>query len=167
MLTRTSDITGGNFVAGAFVADRPGEKFNDDGYARRCEAISVLGGTPVIFPSHGLNGSGDAGWLDGYGRIAARTDRFIGFELGTMFVPYGLVVELDTYRGLLDIPQCIGAKHSSLRRDLEWERLALRDAHRPDFMVLTGNDLAIDMVCLLYTSPSPRDATLSRMPSSA
>ena len=24
-----------------------------------------------------------------------------------------------------------------------------------------------DIVCLLYTSPSPRDATLSRMPSSA
>ena len=24
-----------------------------------------------------------------------------------------------------------------------------------------------DMLCLLYTSPSPRDATLSRMPSSA
>ena len=24
-----------------------------------------------------------------------------------------------------------------------------------------------DMTCLLYTSPSPRDATLSRMPSSA
>ena len=29
----------------------------------------------------------------------------------------------------------------------------------------TGN--AIDIDCLLYTSPSPRDATLSRMPSSA
>ena len=25
----------------------------------------------------------------------------------------------------------------------------------------------MDYVCLLYTSPSPRDATLSRMPSSA
>ena len=25
----------------------------------------------------------------------------------------------------------------------------------------------LDRVCLLYTSPSPRDATLSRMPSSA
>ena len=25
----------------------------------------------------------------------------------------------------------------------------------------------VDLVCLLYTSPSPRDATLSRMPSSA
>ena len=26
---------------------------------------------------------------------------------------------------------------------------------------------ALDIICLLYTSPSPRDATLSRMPSSA
>ena len=25
----------------------------------------------------------------------------------------------------------------------------------------------VDQICLLYTSPSPRDATLSRMPSSA
>ena len=30
-----------------------------------------------------------------------------------------------------------------------------------------GADLVILCVCLLYTSPSPRDATLSRMPSSA
>ncbi|MFZ2441178.1 MAG: dihydrodipicolinate synthase family protein, partial [Ilumatobacteraceae bacterium] len=28
----------------------------------------------------------------------------------------------------------------------EWDRLRLRDELRPDFMVLTGNDLAIDMV---------------------
>ena len=26
---------------------------------------------------------------------------------------------------------------------------------------------SVDTICLLYTSPSPRDATLSRMPSSA
>ena len=29
------------------------------------------------------------------------------------------------------------------------------------------HDLALTYICLLYTSPSPRDATLSRMPSSA
>ena len=29
------------------------------------------------------------------------------------------------------------------------------------------SDIGYDMSCLLYTSPSPRDATLSRMPSSA
>ena len=48
---------------------------------------------------------------------------------------------------LLDIPTCIGAKHSSLERAPEWDRLRLRDERRTDFMVLTGNDLAIDMVC--------------------
>ena len=37
---------------------------------------------------------------------------------------------------------------------------------------VAGNDTAFggegnDSLCLLYTSPSPRDATLSRMPSSA
>ena len=34
----------------------------------------------------------------------------------------------------------------------------------------TGNRAApfgVNLICLLYTSPSPRDATLSRMPSSA
>ena len=40
-----------------------------------------------------------------------------------------------------------------------------------DFL-LVGDSLAMtvygeDSTCLLYTSPSPRDATLSRMPSSA
>ena len=63
-----------------------------------------------------------------------------------MFVPYGRIVSLDTYRGMLELPQCIGAKHSSLDRGLEWDRLTLRDEVRPDFKVVTGNDLAIDMV---------------------
>ena len=35
------------------------------------------------------------------------------------------------------------------------------------FELMLLNDDLRDMVCLLYTSPSPRDATLSRMPSSA
>ena len=36
---------------------------------------------------------------------------------------------------------------------------------RPDRDPL--EDFVVDEACLLYTSPSPRDATLSRMPSSA
>jgi dihydrodipicolinate synthase/N-acetylneuraminate lyase len=46
----------------------------------------------------------------------------------------------------MGVAECIGAKHSSLSRQLEWDRLALRDETRPDFKVFTGNDLAIDMV---------------------
>jgi hypothetical protein len=34
-----------------------------------------------------------------------------------------------------------------LERAPEWDRLRLRDERRAEFMVLTGNDLAIDMVC--------------------
>ena len=33
--------------------------------------------------------------------------------------------------------------------------------------VIDGNDLGIENICLLYTSPSPRDLSTSRMPSSA
>ena len=146
VLDRAKSITGGEFVAGAFVADEPGAAFDLDAYLRAAEEITTRGGLPVVFPSHGLNSHGDAAWLDAYGQLAAHIERFIGFELGPMFVPYGRIVSLDTYRGLLDIPQCIGAKHSSLNRQLEWDRLALRNQVRPDFMVLTGNDLAVDMV---------------------
>ena len=32
---------------------------------------------------------------------------------------------------------------------------------------IASGQLTMDEICLLYTSPSPRDATLSRMPSSA
>ena len=32
---------------------------------------------------------------------------------------------------------------------------------------IRGEWIEVTVVCLLYTSPSPRDATLSRMPSSA
>ena len=146
VLDRAAAITNGDFVAGAFVADEPGAGFDLDAYRRAAEEITTRGGLPVIFPSHGLNNHGDTAWLDAHGQIAPHLERFIGFELGPMFVPYGRIVSLDAYRGLLGLPQCIGAKHSSLDRQLEWDRLALRDEVRPDFMVLTGNDLAIDMV---------------------
>lgn len=146
VLDRAAAIAGGDFVAGAFVADEPGAAFDLNAYRRAADEITHRGGLPVIFPSHGLNDHGDAAWLDAHGQIASHLDRFIGFELGPMFVPYGRIVSLDTYRGLLEIPQCIGAKHSSLNREVEWDRLALRNEVRPDFMVLTGNDLAIDMV---------------------
>ena len=138
---------GGSFVAGAFVPDVKGSPFDLDAYVQSAEAIAARSGTPVVFPSWGLNGLDDDGWVDAHVRLGERLDRFIGFELGDMFVPYGRIPPLDAYRAaLLDVPACIGAKHSSLSRQLEWDRLALRDASRPDFLVLTGNDLAVDMV---------------------
>jgi hypothetical protein len=136
----------GPFVAGAEVADAPGDGFDVDGYRAAMEEIQTAGGTPIVFPSYGLNAGSDDDWVAAYHALARDCDRFLAFELGPMFVPYGRIPGLQAYRELLAIPACVGAKHSSLSRAKEWERLRLRDAVRPDFQVLTGNDLAIDMV---------------------
>lgn len=147
VLAHTEDTLGGGaFVAGAFVGDEPGAGWNLDAYRTQIERIQSHGGTPVIFQSYGLTQQSDQAIVEAYAQIAEHCPRFIGFELGTMFAPFGKIYDLSVYAGLMDIPQCIGAKHSSLSRVLEWERLQLRDGRRPDFMVLTGNDLAIDMV---------------------
>ena len=141
-----ASVTGRRFVAGAHVGDRPGDAFDLAATVGAARAVLDLGGTPVVFPSHGLNALDDAGWVDALAGFGAEVDRFIGFELGPMFVPHGRIYGLDAYEGLLGIGSCLGAKHSSLDRRAEWDRLALRDRIRPDFRVLTGNDLAIDMV---------------------
>jgi len=146
VLDRTAALTAGRFVAGAYVADAAGDHHDETALLRAAEAIADRGGTPVVFPSHGLAALTEAEWAAAHARVGETIGRFIAFELGTMFVPYGRIVGLDAYRSLLEIPQCIGAKHSSLSQQLEWDRLRLRDEVRPDFLVLTGNDLAIDMV---------------------
>ena len=56
-------------------------------------------------------------------------------------IPYGLMAEFDTPADAMHAAEQV--------RDAGFTRW---DVHTP---------------CLLYTSPSPRDATLSRMPSSA
>ena len=147
VLARTQEVLAGSrFFAGAFVGDTPGSALALDRYFAAADEIATVGGTPVVFQSFGLTGLGDQELLNSYAAIGERVDAFVGFELGTMFAPFGVIYGLDVYEGLLQIPACIGAKHSSLDRAQEWERLALRDRVRPDFHVFTGNDLAIDMV---------------------
>lgn len=140
------ETNGGRFVAGTFVIDAPEDGFNRDAYALRIDEIASAGGEPVICQSYGLAHQPEEVVAENYRQIATLCDRFIAFELGQCFAPFGQIYSLDLYRELMKIPQCVGAKHSSLRREQEWQRLALRDAERPDFRVYTGNDLAIDMV---------------------
>lgn len=135
-----------SFVAGAFVADRPGDAFHLDAYRRAIDRVQEHGGMPVVFQSFGLTALGKDRLLEAYRALGRDCRRYLAFELGQTFVPFGKIYDLETYAGLLQVPQCIGAKHSSLQRVPEWQRLALRDQLRPDFLVLTGNDLAIDMV---------------------
>jgi dihydrodipicolinate synthase/N-acetylneuraminate lyase len=147
VLRATQEVSAGRpFIAGAFVGDKPDSAFNFDLYRERIDEIQSFGGAPVIFQSYGLTQQSPEKLIEAYAKIGAHCGGFYAFELGKMFAPFGDIYELDVYEQLIQIPQCLGAKHSSLNRQLEWQRLALRDRVRPEFMVLTGNDLAIDMV---------------------
>ncbi len=139
-------LTGRPFVAGVFVADRPGATFNLDGYQRRIDLVQSAGGLPILFQSHGLTELSPDQLIAAYRAIGRSCDRFLAFELTPMLAPFGAIYDLDTFAGLMEIPQCIGEKHSSFHREPEWQRLKLRDQRRPDFVLYTGNDFAIDMI---------------------
>jgi dihydrodipicolinate synthase/N-acetylneuraminate lyase len=141
-------VTGWRFVGGAHVdAAADGRPVIDlAGYRAACVEVAEAGGVPIVFPSAGLAALPEGELAPAHAEIAGAVDRILGFELGAQFNPDGRIWTLETYGEVLQIPGVVGAKHSSLRREPEWARLALRDARRPDFLVLTGNDLAIDMV---------------------
>ena len=71
-------------------------------------------------------------------------------------------------RSRLTVPQIVAMKASGERITMltayDHTMASLLDSAGVD-MLLVGDSLA--MVCLLYTSPSPRDKRQSRMPSSA
>jgi dihydrodipicolinate synthase/N-acetylneuraminate lyase len=132
------------FIAGTFIEGESGTPTAL--YATAIEAIQKANGTPILFQCSAIQAMTSSEIITLYRQIAAHADRLIAFELGKMFAPFGHIYNIETFQGIMEIPQIIGIKHSSLQRELEWERLALRDAIRPDFTIYTGNDLAIDMV---------------------
>ncbi len=147
VLERTKKVLGGkSFVAGAYVSDKPGDGWDGEAYQRQIEMIQEHNATAVVFQSFGLTNQSNDEIVASYEALAKFCGRFIAFELGPMFTPFGKIYDLETFGGIMGIQECIGVKHSSLSRRLEWQRLQLRDERRPEFMILTGNDLAIDMV---------------------
>ena len=66
--------------------------------------------------------------------------------MSRVFASNGEIFDEETVKGLIEIPELKGMKHSSLDRIQELSRLALRDRERPDFAIYTGNDLGINMI---------------------
>ncbi|MDA7885279.1 dihydrodipicolinate synthase family protein [Pirellulales bacterium] len=147
VLQRTHTLmAGATFIAGVFVGDSPGEPFDADRYRHRIDQVQTNHGTPIFFQSFGLIELSDEDVVSTYETLAKSCEQFIFFELGKTFAPFGTIYSLEVYEQLMCMPNAIGAKHSSLHRLPEWQRLALRNRIRPEFKVFTGNDLAIDMV---------------------
>lgn len=135
---------GGLFVAGAYIEGLEGDVV--DLYRRRIDEIVAFGGIPILFQTARLHGKSSKEKIAIYRAVCKGYAHILCFELGQMFAPNGEIFDEDTVRGLMDIPEITGMKHSSLDRQIELSRLALRDARRPEFRIFTGNDLGINMI---------------------
>ena len=82
-----------------------------------------------------------------------------------IFVPWSSIgVALGSYLPVVAVTG-VGVDGPILREVSEADGLSLSQLAR--YIVLLWFGIGLSWICLLYTSPSPRDATLSRMPSSA
>jgi dihydrodipicolinate synthase/N-acetylneuraminate lyase len=132
------------FVAGAYIENEDGDAVSL--YRREMDQIVGYGGIPILFQTRHLHAKSSKEKASIYRSVCNGYPQVLAFELGRMFAPNGEIFDPETVQRLMDIPEIKGMKHSSLDRMLELERLALRDAHRPDFVIYTGNDLGIDMI---------------------
>src|SRR6266853_3519596 len=142
--TREALGTDAQFVGGAYIEGQPGDIV--ELYRKQMDAIVRQGGIPILFQTSRLHGKSAAEKAAAYRATCRGYTHVLAFELGPVFAPNGEIFDEETFRWLMDIPEIKGMKHSSLDRLVELERLALRDAHRPDFRIFTGNDLGINMI---------------------
>lgn len=132
------------FVAGAYIEGQIGGI--TELYRMQMDVIVGFGGTPILFQTSQLQGKSAKEKAEIYRETCRGYPGVLAFELGQMFAPSGEIFDSETILRLMEIPEILGIKHSSLDRLVELERLALRDVQRPDFDIYSGNDLGINMV---------------------
>lgn len=138
-------VAGGRrFIAGALIENEPGDLVAH--YTRTTDTIQQRGGTPILFQSTALTCLPADELVEAYRGVAVNCDTLLAFELSPLFASFGQIYSLEVIQELMQIPQITGLKHSSLKREPEWQRLELRNKIRPGFKIYTGNDLAIDMI---------------------
>jgi 4-hydroxy-tetrahydrodipicolinate synthase len=133
------------FIAGAYIENQSGSDVVAL-YRQEMDAIVRFDGIPIVFQTARVRGEAPKTIARIYRDAVRGFPHVLAFELGSMFAENGEIYDLETVQRLMDIPEIEGMKHSSLSRLAELERLALRDAHRPDFRIYTGNDLGINMI---------------------
>jgi 4-hydroxy-tetrahydrodipicolinate synthase len=132
------------FIAGAYIEGMAGGIV--ELYRREMDRIAEYGATPILFQSSRFHGMSASDKIERYRKICRGFPAVLAFELSPVFAPNGELFDDETVHGLMDIPELKGMKHSSLDRLLELRRLQVRDSHRPDFRIYTGNDLGINMI---------------------
>jgi 4-hydroxy-tetrahydrodipicolinate synthase len=142
--TREALGDGVPFVAGAYIEGLQGDLVSL--YRREIDRIVEMGGTPILFQPSRLKGSASREKVETFKKVCKGYSEVLGFELSPVFAPNGEIVDEECFLGLMGIEELKGLKHSSLNRQTELRRIALRDSSRPEFRIYTGNDLGINMI---------------------
>jgi dihydrodipicolinate synthase/N-acetylneuraminate lyase len=133
-----------SFIAGVYIEDTEGDLVSL--YRQEMGQVVSIGAIPILFQASRMHSQTTREKVVTYEKICKGFPAVLGFELSPVFAPNGEIFHEDAFRGLMEISELKGMKHSSLDRALELRRLELRDAHRPDFRIYTGNDLGINMI---------------------
>jgi 4-hydroxy-tetrahydrodipicolinate synthase len=132
------------FVAGAYIEGQEGPVA--ELYRKQMDVIVGFGGTPILFQTSQLHAKAPKEKIEIYREACRGFPAVLAFELGKMFAPNGEIFDTEIFVRIMEIPEILGLKHSSLDRIVEFDRLAVRDVHRSDFRIYTGNDLGINMI---------------------
>lgn len=136
---------GANFFVGIHVLDQPGDWFKADAYRRQIDAVAETGGTPVLFPSHGMAALNDDQWLTAVTDLSTHTNAFLIAEPGPEVSPSPSIRPAQVSLNLIRNPACKGLVHASLSRAAEFDHLRSQAQLRKDFTIWSANDRAIDM----------------------
>ena len=158
--TRDTLPDGTRFVAGAFVEGLEGDL--PELYLTQMREIAEFGGSPILFQTTRFHDWSPQQIVDLYGTVAEPFPEVLGFELGRMFAPNGMIFDEETVRGLMTIPSLKGMKHSSLCRIEELKRLAIRDEVRPEFFELLGGQIMENLRVQRLSSLAPPKAVGER-----
>ena len=105
---------------------------------------------------------------------ASEKDLFLYRQMGASYLCIASKAEVDFNKGLgiasATFANVIIGKHGGAIKELGNKKLDEKKLYNAGTFQIVGSALNIcpeSIPCLLYTSPSPRDLTTSRMPSSA
>ena len=85
--------------------------------------------------------------------------------MGLLLIIVGIVQSWNVAFSILNM--CLISAIMALGVNIQWGYAGLFNVGIMGFAALGGLAAVVVSICLLYTSPSPRDRTRSRMPSSA
>ena len=135
-------------MAGAFVADPPGDPYDADGYRPHDGRASPRPAVPRSCSRRGAStGSTRTHWVDAHADARrARSATSSPSSSARCSSPTGASCRSTPTAALLACGRASAPSTRRSRGSSSGTGSRVRDAERPDFLVLTGNDLAIDMV---------------------